>query len=80
VVDAMVSRHRGDRHAGKVAGGNQLGFEFEAVGAADTARLGELVVGVHVSTIYCVDTMLLDLVYYCHMCLTTITLAGGQDS
>ncbi len=67
VVDAMVSRHRGDRHAGNAASGNQLGFELGAVGAAATAGLGELVVGVRVSTIYYVDTMLLDLGYRCQM-------------
>jgi hypothetical protein len=59
----MVSSDRGDRHAGNAASGNQLGFELGAVSAATTAGLGELVVGVHVSTIYEVDTMLLDLGY-----------------
>ena len=67
VVDAMVSSDRGDRHAGNAASGNQLGFELGAVGAAATAGLGELVVGVHVSTSYEVDTMLLDLGYCCQM-------------
>lgn len=63
----MVSRHRGDRHAGKAASGNQLRFELEAVGTSATAGLGKLVVGVHVSTIYDVDMMLLDLGYRCQM-------------
>jgi hypothetical protein len=67
VVDAMVSRHRGDRHAGNAASGNQLDFELGAVGAAATAGLGELVVGVHVSTICYEDTMLLDLGPTCQM-------------
>jgi hypothetical protein len=66
-IDAMVSSHRGDRHAGNAASGNQLGFELGAVGAAATAGLGELVVGVHVPTIYEVDTMILDLGYRCQM-------------
>ena len=30
VIDAMVSSHRGDRHAGNAASGNQLGFELGA--------------------------------------------------
>jgi hypothetical protein len=67
VIDAMVSRHRGDRHAWNAASGNQLGFELGAVSAATTAGLGEMVVGVHVSTICYVDTMLLDLRYCCQM-------------
>ena len=67
VVDAMVSSHRGDRHAGNAASGNQLGFELGAVVAAATVGLGELVAGVHVSTIYYVDTMLLDQGCRCQM-------------
>lgn len=67
VIDSIVSSHRGDRHAGNAASGNQLGFQLGAVGAAATAGLGELVVGVHVSTIYYVDTMLFDLGYRCQM-------------
>ncbi len=60
VIDAVVSGHGGDRHAGDAAGGKELGLEFGAVGATAAASLGELVVGVHVSTIFYVDTMLLD--------------------
>jgi hypothetical protein len=67
VIDAMVSGHRGDRHAGNATRGDQLGFELGAVGAAATAGLGGVVVGVHVSTICCVDTMLLDLGCLCQM-------------
>ncbi len=61
VIDAMVSSHRGDRHARNAASGNKLGFELGAVGATTTSGRGELVVWVHVCTIYYVDTMLLDL-------------------
>ena len=60
VIDAVISGHGGDRHAGDAAGSHQLGLEFRAVSATATACLGELVVGVHVSTIFYVDTMLLD--------------------
>ena len=67
VIDAVVSSHGGDRHAGNAASCNQLGFELGAVGAAATAGLGEVVVGVHVSTICYVDTMLLDLGQTCQM-------------
>jgi hypothetical protein len=63
----VKSDNRGDRHAGNAASGNQLSFELEAVGAAATAGLGEMVVGVHVSTICYVDTMLLDLGQTCQM-------------
>ena len=52
LIDAVVSSHRCDRHAGDMAGGNQLGFELWAIGATATAGLGELVAGVHVSTIF----------------------------
>ena len=44
----------------QAAGGKHLGLEFGAVGATAAASPGELVVGVHVSTIFCVDKMLLD--------------------
>jgi hypothetical protein len=44
-----------------------LGFELRAVGATATAGLGELVAGVHVSMIFCVDTMLLDWRRHCQM-------------
>ena len=67
VIDAMVSSHRGDRHAWNAASGNQLGFELGALGATTTAGLWEMVVGVHVSTIYYVGTMLLDLSNRCQM-------------
>jgi len=67
VIDAVVSGHGRDRHTGDSAGGHQLGLELGAVGAAAAASLGELVVDVHVSTIYDVDTMLLDLGYRCQM-------------
>jgi hypothetical protein len=67
VIDAVVSGNGGDRHAGDAAGGNQLGLEFGAVSATATANLGELVVGKHVSTLFCVDTMLLDSRRYCQM-------------
>jgi hypothetical protein len=44
-----------------------LGLELGAVGAAAAASLGMLVVGVHVSTIFYVDTMLLDKRRHCQM-------------
>jgi hypothetical protein len=44
-----------------------LGLEFGAISATAAASLDGLVVGVHVSTIYDVDTMLLDLGYRCQM-------------
>ena len=56
-----------DRHAGNAASGNQLGFELGAVGAAASAGLGVLVVGVHVSTVCYVDTMLLHPRRQCQM-------------
>ena len=49
------------------AGGHQLGLEFRAISATATASLGELVVGIHVSTIFYVDTMLLDWRRHCQM-------------
>ena len=67
VIDAVVSGHGGDRHAGDAAGCHQLGLEFWAVGATAAASLGVLVVGVHVSTIFYVDTMLLDWRRHCQM-------------
>ena len=67
VIDAVVSGHGGDRHAGDAAGGHQLGLELGAVGAAAAASRSELLVGVHVSTIFYVDTMLLDSRRYCQM-------------
>ena len=67
VIDAVVSGHGGDRHAVDAAGGHQLGLEFGAISATAAASLGELVVGVHVSTIFYVDTMLLDWRRHCQM-------------
>ena len=67
VIDAGVSGQGGDRYAGNSAGGHQLGLKFGAVGATAAASLGELVVGVHVSTIFYVDTMLLDWRRHCQM-------------
>ena len=67
MIDAVVSGHGGDRHAGDSAGSHQLSLELGAVGAAAAASLGVLVVGVHVSTIFYVDTMLLDWRRYCQM-------------
>ena len=67
VIDAVVSGHGRDRHTGDSAGGHQLGLEFGAISATAAGSLDELVVGVHVSTIYDVDTMLLDLGYRCQM-------------
>ncbi len=46
---------------------HQLGLEFGAISATAAASLGELVVGVHVSTIYYVDTMVLDWRHHCQM-------------
>lgn len=51
--------------AGKVAVSHECVYLH--VGAAATAGLGELVVGVHESTIYYVDTMLLDQRCRCQM-------------
>ena len=44
-----------------------MGLKFGAVGATAAASLGELIVGVHVSTIYYVDTMLLDKRCHCQI-------------
>jgi hypothetical protein len=67
VIDAVVSGNGGDRNAGNAAGGHQLGLELRAVGATAAASRSELLVGVHVSTIFCVDTMLLDNRRHCQM-------------
>jgi hypothetical protein len=44
-----------------------LGLEFGAISATAAGSQVELVVGVHVSTIFYVDTMLLDWRRYCQM-------------
>ena len=60
VIDPVRSGNRGHGHAWRSACSNNLRFELGAVSATASAGLGEMVAGVHVSTIYYVDTMVLN--------------------